>query len=159
MNPSRISIASREVIIITANNKQGDETCCQKDIDVSNDRKPAVFLSPDQIRFRKTKQKQTLQSQHALDMTRGESLKKSIVYEKSSSASSMLFLIRRSRVVFHLSNLLSWSYWNSFSAKASWSPSSTAWVKSTSSWCSLIDAKLGSSSRYDSKARLVSTKS
>jgi hypothetical protein len=37
----------------------------------------------------------------------------SSVYEKSSPASSIEPLILSSSVVFHLSSLLSWSYWNS----------------------------------------------
>jgi hypothetical protein len=49
-----------------------------------------------------------VKGEYSLDNMRGESPNKSIaIYEKSSSASSMLFLIRKRRVVFHLSSLLS----------------------------------------------------
>lgn len=54
-------------------------------------------------------------------------------YEKSSPFSSMFSFTRKSRVVFHLSSLLIWSYWNSLSANFSWSPSSTASTRSDSS--------------------------
>jgi hypothetical protein len=90
-----------------------------------------------------------------LDIT----LQSDLDHEKSSPFSSMPSFTLKRRVVFHLSSLVNWSNWNSLSANFSWSPSSAASDRSTRSWCSLVWEKLGSSSRYDSSARLVATMS